>query len=81
MRIRLRCSRSGAFLAGRLRSAVLGQGFQGGLRGAIQGHSGGVIPGVEVTLTNERTNIAPEHGDERTRRIRVREYRSRQLHR
>jgi hypothetical protein len=34
-----------------------GQGFQGGIRGAIK-DSGGVVPGVEVTLTNERTNIA-----------------------
>jgi hypothetical protein len=35
---------------------VSGQGFQGGLRGAIK-DSGGVVPGVEVTLTNEQTNI------------------------
>src|SRR5262245_25904483 len=35
---------------------VFGQGFQGGLRGAIK-DSGGVVPGVEVTLTNEQTNI------------------------
>jgi trimeric autotransporter adhesin len=34
-----------------------GQGFQGGLRGSIK-DSGGVIPGVEVTLTNERTNLS-----------------------
>ena len=33
-----------------------GQSFQGGLRGAIK-DSGGVVPGVEVTLTNEQTNI------------------------
>src|SRR3954466_7095815 len=33
-----------------------GQGFQGGLRGAIK-DPGGVVPGVEVTLTNEQTNI------------------------
>src|SRR5476651_959840 len=32
------------------------QSFQGGLRGALK-DSGGVIPGVEVTLTNEQTNI------------------------
>jgi len=37
--------------------AGYGQGFQGGIRGSIK-DSGGVIPGVEVTLTNERTNIA-----------------------
>jgi len=35
---------------------VFGQGFQGGLRGSIK-DAGGVIPGVEVTLTNEQTNI------------------------
>ena len=33
-----------------------GQGFQGGLRGSIR-DSGGVIPGVEVVLTNQQTNI------------------------
>jgi hypothetical protein len=33
-----------------------GQGFQGGLRGSIK-DAGGVVPGVEVTLTNEQTNI------------------------
>jgi len=37
-------------------SGVFGQGFQGGLRGAVK-DAGGVIPGVEVTLTNEQTNI------------------------
>jgi trimeric autotransporter adhesin len=39
-----------------LAGEAFGQGFQGGLRGAIK-DSGGVIPGVEVTLTNEQTNI------------------------
>jgi hypothetical protein len=38
-------------------AAVFGQGFQGGLRGAVK-DSGGVIPGVDVTLTNESTNIS-----------------------
>ena len=38
-------------------SVVFGQGFQGGIRGAVK-DSGGVVPGVEVTLTNEQTNIA-----------------------
>jgi trimeric autotransporter adhesin len=33
-----------------------GQGFQGGLRGSLK-DAGGVVPGVEVTLTNEQTNI------------------------
>jgi trimeric autotransporter adhesin len=47
----------GAFLAVVTSGTVFGQGFQGGLRGSIK-DSGGVIPGVEVTLTNERTNIA-----------------------
>src|SRR6266496_527536 len=36
--------------------ALFGQGFQGGLRGSIK-DAGGVVPGVEVTLTNEKTNI------------------------
>src|SRR3954465_14330086 len=35
---------------------AFGQGFQGGLRGSIK-DAGGVIPGVEVTLTNEQTNL------------------------
>ena len=47
----------GAFLAITTASLAFGQGFQGGLRGSIK-DSGGVIPGVEVTLTNERTNIS-----------------------
>ena len=33
------------------------QGFQGGIRGAIR-DPGGVIPGVEVTLTNENTSVS-----------------------
>src|SRR5919197_5288725 len=37
--------------------ALFGQGFQGGVRGAIK-DAGGVLPGVEVTLTNEKTNIS-----------------------
>src|SRR6476619_2872758 len=37
-------------------TGVSGQGFQGGLRGSIK-DAGGIIPGVEVTLTNEQTNI------------------------
>jgi hypothetical protein len=47
----------GVFLAVVSSDAVFGQGFQGGLRGSLK-DSGGVIPGVEVTLTNERTNIS-----------------------
>src|SRR6266536_1800505 len=37
--------------------ALFGQGFQGGLRGSIK-DAGGIVPGVEVTLTNEKTNIS-----------------------
>src|SRR5437016_5208944 len=47
----------GALLTAFTASAVYGQGFQGGLRGAVK-DPGGVLPGVEVTLTNEQTNIA-----------------------
>src|SRR5215813_7673657 len=46
----------GALLLATHADTVLGQGFQGGLRGSIK-DAGGVIPGVEVTLTNEQTNI------------------------
>jgi hypothetical protein len=35
---------------------AFGQGFQGGLRGSLK-DAGGVVPGVEVTLTNEQTNV------------------------
>src|SRR5262245_56002804 len=47
----------GVLLTACTASAVFGQGFQGGLRGAVK-DPGGVLPGVEVTLTNEQTNIA-----------------------
>src|SRR5262245_28885635 len=47
----------GALLAMISPGLVFGQGFQGGLRGTVK-DSGGVIPGVEVTLTNESTNIS-----------------------
>src|SRR5215813_9773854 len=46
----------GALLLATHADTVLGQGFQGGLRGSIK-DAGGVIPGVEVTLTNEQTNL------------------------
>src|SRR5258708_4628408 len=46
----------GALLVVATAGSVFGQGFQGGLRGAIK-DAGGVIPGVEVTLTNEQTNV------------------------
>src|SRR5262245_26419687 len=36
--------------------SVFGQGFQGGVRGSLK-DAGGVVPGVEVTLTNEQTNV------------------------
>src|SRR5215208_5555548 len=41
----------GALLVVASAGSVFGQGFQGGLRGSIK-DAGGVIPGVEVTLTN-----------------------------
>src|SRR2546422_10470337 len=37
-------------------ATAAGQGFQGGLRGAVKDPNG-VVPGVEVTLTNEATSI------------------------
>ena len=46
----------GALLVVAAAGSVFGQGFQGGLRGSIK-DAGGVIPGVEVTLTNEQTNV------------------------
>ncbi len=47
----------GALLVLATSQFVAGQGFQGGLRGAVK-DAGGVVPGVEVTLTNESTNIS-----------------------
>src|SRR5215813_3662148 len=38
--------------------AAQGQSYQGGLRGAAHDVSGAVVPGVELTLTNEETNAA-----------------------
>ncbi len=38
-------------------SLAFAQGFTGGIRGAIN-DSGGVIPGADVTLTNEATNVS-----------------------
>src|SRR4051794_319069 len=35
-----------------------GQSFQGGLRGAARDASGGVLPGVGFTLTNEATGVS-----------------------
>ena len=57
--MRFRAALGGAFLAvlTLTTTSVFGQGFQGGLRGAIK-DPGGVLPGVEVTLTNEGTNIS-----------------------
>src|SRR5215510_10312067 len=46
----------GAFLAVVASGTAFGQGFQGGLRGSVK-DSGGVVPGVEITLINEQTNI------------------------
>ena len=39
-------------------AASLGQGFQGGLRGAVRDAGSALVPGVEVTLTNEATNLS-----------------------
>src|SRR5215475_14728545 len=39
-------------------TAAFGQGFQGGLRGSVRDAAGAVVPGVEVTLTNEATSLS-----------------------
>src|SRR5467141_3879292 len=46
----------GAVLTLAISGTLFAQGFQGGLRGSVK-DAGGVIPGVEVTLTNEQTNL------------------------
>ena len=38
--------------------AAQGQSYQGGLLGAVRNASGAVVPGVELTLTNQETNTA-----------------------
>src|SRR5437667_8803743 len=35
-----------------------GQGFQGGLRGAVRDTGGALVPGVQVVLTNEATSLS-----------------------
>jgi len=57
MKLRTASLMLGALLAVAGAAPVFGQGFQGGIRGSIK-DSGGVVPGVEVTLTNESTNIS-----------------------
>ena len=54
MRIRL-AFLIGLFFAVAVAERVGAQGFQGGLRGAVRDPNG-VVPGAEVTLTNEQTN-------------------------
>ena len=39
-------------------ATAFGQGFQGGLRGAVRDPGGALIPGVEVSLINEGTNVS-----------------------
>jgi len=53
----MRAALVGAFLTVAASGTLFGQGFQGGLRGSIK-DPGGVVPGVEVTLTNEQTNTS-----------------------
>src|SRR5438552_17912771 len=36
---------------------IQGQSYQGGLRGAVTDPAGAVVPGAEVTLVNEQTNV------------------------
>ena len=54
--MRFRAALVGALLVVVTAGTVFGQGFQGGLRGSLK-DAGGVVPGVEVTLTNEQTNV------------------------
>ena len=54
--MRFRATLIGALLVVLTAGTVFGQGFQGGLRGSLK-DAGGIVPGVEVTLTNEQTNV------------------------
>src|SRR5262245_35885371 len=49
----------GALLTLATSGSAFAQGFQGGIRGTVK-DSGGIVPGVDVTLTNENTNISRE---------------------
>ncbi|HYT65719.1 MAG TPA: carboxypeptidase-like regulatory domain-containing protein [Vicinamibacterales bacterium] len=55
MRVRLSDLLAMVLLMTAASETARGQGFQGGLRGAAH-DAGGVVPGVEITLTNEATN-------------------------
>jgi hypothetical protein len=54
--MKFRAALMGALLVVVTAGSLFGQGFQGGLRGSLK-DAGGVVPGVEVTLTNEQTNV------------------------
>jgi hypothetical protein len=54
--MRIRALLLAALLTAALAGNAAAQGFQGGLRGSVK-DTGGVVPGVEITLTNEQTNI------------------------
>jgi hypothetical protein len=54
--MRFRGALIGALLVVVTAGSVFGQGFQGGVRGSLK-DAGGVVPGVEVVLTNEQTNV------------------------
>ena len=54
--MKFRATLIGALLVVLTAGMVFGQGFQGGLRGSLK-DAGGIVPGVEVTLTNEQTNV------------------------
>src|SRR5437867_3643210 len=46
------------FLLAAIAVYSFGQGFQGGLRGAVRDAGGALVPGVEVMLTNEATSLS-----------------------
>src|SRR6185295_5928418 len=50
--MRFRAALIGALLVVVTAGQLFAQGFQGGIRGSLK-DAGGVVPGVEVTLTNE----------------------------
>src|SRR5205809_6950965 len=46
------------FLLAAIAVYSFGQGFQGGLRGAVRDTGGALVPGVEVKLKNEATSLS-----------------------
>ena len=68
------------FLCGLAPAPALAQTVTGEIRGTVRDSSGGVLPGVTVTVTNTQTGLNPDRYDERHRHLRVPKPAHRRLH-